>query len=169
MTAILTDVLTRVKREIGSMGKANLKSDNAGCYKSFRTISTVKDISFKSGVHIVRWDFSESQSGKDACDRAAAWIKRNVKMFLAQNNKCETPAEFVKCIASYKGVKSVSVLLSTVGDSQDDVSTDAPVIAGISYLSNFEFGPGSIVTAWRAYNIGSGITLPSEATNGMQF
>ena len=54
VTAILSDVLQRVKREMPSVTTAYIRSDNVGCYHSAQTIASINDISTKTNVHILR-------------------------------------------------------------------------------------------------------------------
>ena len=88
VVGILEDVLKRVKSENSAIQEAFLRSDNAGCYHSSQTIASVHEISRKSGIFILRWDFSDPQSGKGVCDRVSAWIKRKVRLYVDENKMC---------------------------------------------------------------------------------
>lgn len=52
------------------------KSENAGCYHSSSTIEVLIHLCNQLNIKIKRYDFSEPQHGKDACDREAAYNKR---------------------------------------------------------------------------------------------
>ena len=150
----MEDVLKRVKSENSAIQKAFLRSDNAGCYHGSQTIASVHEISRKSGIFILRWDFSDPQSGKGVCDRVSAWIKRKVRLYVDENNKCTNAKEFIVCASSYGGVKGTTVVYSKL---HLDKASKAK-IPGISYYNNFLFSDDKI-TAWRAYEIGPVIEI----------
>ncbi len=163
VAAILTDVLSRVKREVPDITGAYIRSDNAGCYHGSRIVATVPHISAVSGVTIRRWDYSEPQSGKGPCDRAAACIKRKVWNKVAENNPARTPAEFADAAASYGGTRAVSIVLGNI-----PIPTQDPppfTLTDISKFFNFEYGT-SYVKAWKAYNIGVGHIVPMSKLEG---
>lgn len=98
----------------------------------------------------MRWDFSETQSGKGPCDRAAAWVKRKVRLYIDENHPCTNAQEYVRCVSSSGGVKETSIIYSRLDDNGNQLKAKIP---GISNYNNFQFGQESIV-AWRAYKIG---------------
>ncbi len=94
MSALLKDILKHIKQEVPTITTAYIRSDNAVCYHGSKMTATVPHISEISGVTIKRWDYSEPQSGKGPCDRAAAWIKHRVWDKVAQNQPASTPEQF---------------------------------------------------------------------------
>jgi len=95
VNALLVDLLRRIKSECLQKRYAILHSDNAGCYHGAQTIASVPEISRGGGLVIKRWDFSDPQSGKGPCDRVAAVVKRKVRLFVDENNKCTNGEEFL--------------------------------------------------------------------------
>ncbi len=160
----LKDVIKRIHLETPRITKAYLRSDNAGCYHSATTLASVIDMNKDSIVKILRWDFSEPQQGKDACDRYAAIIKRKVRQFVVGNRKCETPAEFQTAASSHGGSPAVSIIRGIVVEKSKQQKK--PKIAGISFLTNFEFNDDTSIRAWRAYNIGPGKIIPYSTLQG---
>ena len=60
-TAIVTDVVQDLKKLLPNLGNVHIFSDNAGCYKSSVTLSSLRhDV----GPRLASYNFSESQNGK---------------------------------------------------------------------------------------------------------
>ncbi len=163
VSALLKDILKRIKHEVSTITTAYIRSDNAVCYHGNKMTATVSHISEISGVTTKRWDYSESQSGKGPCDRATAWIKHRVWDKVAENQPASTPEQFADAAASYGGHKGTSIILGTIAPPEG--KQPQAVIADISKLFNFEFSPSSI-TAWKAFRIGSGIAIPMSEVDG---
>jgi len=82
-------------------------------------------------------------------------VKRNVRLFAAENNKCTNAAEFVACADSHGGIKSV-----TLAHCQLQVqNVQKPKIPGITNYNNFEFLENGDIHVWRAYKVGIGKKL----------
>lgn len=89
------------------------------------------------------------------CDRGSALIKKNVRLYAAEPNRCTTPDEFVTCADSHGGVKSATIVRSKL-----DVETHAkPKIPHISDYNNFEFLDNGDIVVWKSYKIGAGKKL----------
>lgn len=162
VTAIMRNVLIRIKQEKPYVDTAYYRSDNAGCYKSAPTLATIKFISEKSHVNIKRYDFSEPQAGKSACDRAAAHIKTHVRAYVHENHKCRNSQEFLVAAMSDGGVRGVTVVQGEIIDGTP--VPNPPKLDGISLLNNFEFNQDNSVKVWKAYGIGSGKTIRPDWT-----
>jgi hypothetical protein len=133
VVAIILDTVKRVKKERPEVAIVYLRSDNAGCYHSANTLALMPAVSTASGVLIKRWDFSEPQFGKGPCDRIAALIKRQIRLFVDQNNKCTNAKEFVECATAYKGNKGITIIQSRL---KLPISSEKIQIAGISSYFN---------------------------------
>jgi hypothetical protein len=167
--SILDSTLEQIKKELPHITQAFLRSDNAGCYHGAETIAAIPQISTDSKIVIKRWDFSDPQSGKGACDRAAAVIKRQVILFAAENHKCRNAEEFVKCANSYSGVKSATFFHVKI----EVKKRTKPKISGITQYNNFEYlnfhdPPNADIVVWRAYKIGPGLKLPRKSWRSHQ-
>ncbi len=149
--------------ELPNVDAAYLRSDNAGCYHCSKMIATIPHISATSGIKIKRWDYSEPQSGKGPCDRAAAWIKRKVWDRVAENHPAQTAEQFVNAASSYGGIPGVSTILGNVPQSAEQQQQFT--IPDISKYFNFEFSEDHI-TVWQAYNVGSGLKIPLSVVEG---
>ena len=83
VSCILEEVLTCAKESHQSVCRAILRSNNAGCYHCGALLSTINSISRRSGIEVIRYDFSDSQSGKDLCDRKIAPCKQRLRHYVA--------------------------------------------------------------------------------------
>lgn len=59
---------------------------------------------------MLRWTFSEAQAGKGPADRAAAWVKRHIRIYVNENHACRTPAEFIQATGSHGGIRGVTTV-----------------------------------------------------------
>lgn len=120
---------------------------------------TVADISETTGVDIKRWDFSEPQSGKSACDRNANRLKLNVRRMTDMGGNCRTAEEFAHCITMVDypqlkgGLNGDITVLGDVADERDHQDTYS--IRGIRKFNNFWFNSTGLI-AWKASSIGEG-------------
>lgn len=137
---------------------AYLRSDKAGCYHGSQLVAMVPTLSKDSGIYVKRWDFSDPQSGKGPCDRIAALVKRKVRLYIDENNKCTTGKEFVACACSYGGNKGVTLVYA---DSETLPNPTKAKIPAISTYNNFQFTEEKI-TAWKAYDVGVGVEIPKK-------
>jgi hypothetical protein len=163
-TAIIRDSFIKVKTEIPDIDTAYIRSDNAGCYHSASTILGMISLSAKSRIFVKRWDFSEPQFGKGHCDRIAALVKRQIRLHAAENNKCTTPAEFLRCAMSGKELKGVSIMHSNLGVVPNTFFGQK--IPGINSYYNFEYSHASHkIIMWKAYRIGHGVLYTSKKSD----
>ena len=107
---------------------------------------------------IKRWDFSDPQSGKGPCDRVAAVVKRKVRLFVDENNKCTNGEEFLACASSYGEIKATTMIYGSVELLQQKTKATIP---GINLYNNFQFEDDNIF-AWRAYKIGTGVPMRND-------
>lgn len=151
--AVLDDVLHHIHSEMPRVERAYLRSDNAGCYKSAVAITAIPKLSATHEISVRRWDFSEAQSGKGACDRASALVKKNVRLYAAENHKCTNAEEFVACADSYNGVRSATIVHGQLNVQKPAAKPKIPLI---SSYNNFQFEDNGEIIEWQAYKIGPG-------------
>ncbi|EGT50003.1 hypothetical protein CAEBREN_14878 [Caenorhabditis brenneri] len=159
---IVTAILTHIMSELGSLGikTVYLRSDNAGCYHSARTLFSLSKIAEKTGVEISRYSFSEPQNGKSSCDRVASQIKRQVREYVDLKNDVTTPEEFFEAVTA-RPLRGVSYYLADLNDR--DSSKKKPVtITGMSGLYDFEIDR-YYLTARRYFGIGDGIKVKVDS------
>lgn len=83
-----------------SMKRAILRSDNAGCYHNSALLSTINSTSNRTGIEVVRYDFSDPQAGKDLCGRRIAPCKQCLRNYLAENNDIQTAQDVKNALVS---------------------------------------------------------------------
>jgi hypothetical protein len=159
---IVEHVLRTIKAENQHITAADLRQDNAGCYHCGDTLTAYCYMKPKTGIRVVRVDFSDPQGGKAICDRKAATIKAHVRRYINEGPDVTTAREFKEAILSYGGVPGVRVALVDAANLSDP----AVKWEGISLLNNFQFEDGKI-TVWRAYEIDIGKTILEDDLQGI--
>lgn len=139
---------------------AYLKSDNAGCYHNASLILALKSIGEREGISVRRYDFSDPQAEKDACDRKIAPVRGHVQSWVNEKHDVVTAVDMKEALESYGGVCGCRM---AVADSEVDVARAAKPVGWkeISALFNFEFLP-LVIRAWKAYAIGEGQMFPYD-------
>lgn len=155
VASILENTLQTIKRENGNVKSAYLKSDNAGCYHNAELLSSLKDISRRTGIKVLRYDFSDPQAGKDVCDRKLAHMKAHIRRYVNEHNDVTTASEMKKALESHGGVKGCRFAVSEINESV--VKTERKW-KGISYLYNFSFESSESIHAWKAFGVGEGVS-----------
>ncbi|CAC5397469.1 unnamed protein product [Mytilus coruscus] len=149
-SAFILDTIRSVKEKYPQIDGLHLWSDNAGCYKSTKTISAL----FHSG-EVTSYNFCEAQDGKGACDRTAATLKSGIRRFLNQGHDVVTASQMKKAIETT--AKNVKYVVKVV-DFNDQVPVSVAVkmnIPSLSTYNNFEFEK-DFIRVWRHFNIGNG-------------
>ena len=157
VASIIEHLLKTLKKEYHVLNQAFLRSDNAGCYKNGALLLNLPEISVRSGIKVVRYDFSDPQAGKDICDRKTAPIKAHIKRWVNEKHDVLTAEDMKLAIESHGGLKGCRAAVVEVDVSQDMVKDNK--IPGISLLNNFQFTDESGIREWRAYDIGPGRLL----------
>ena len=93
VASILEHVLTTIKSEDARLHKARIRSDNAGCWHNASIILSLKALGERTGIHVERYDFSETQSGKDICDRKIATMKQYIRRYVNEKNDVLTASD----------------------------------------------------------------------------
>uniref|UniRef100_K1R449 Uncharacterized protein n=1 Tax=Magallana gigas TaxID=29159 RepID=K1R449_MAGGI len=75
-----------------------LRSDNAGCYHCGCLWVSMHGISERTGISIVRYDFSELQAGKSYCDAKIAHMRSKLRMFVSSGENVTTPFDMKEAI-----------------------------------------------------------------------
>ena len=151
VAAIADHLIGFLKRGALLLNTVYFRSDKAYCFHNARLFRRMQEMEAKHGVTVKRWDFSEPQSGKSSCDRAAGRAKAVIKAATDSGKDCATPTEVIECLRYGKGVKNSIIFLGEVsGEKPPQFS-----IPGILSWNNFEFSPAGL-RAWRAYGIGPG-------------
>ena len=133
------------------MKRAILRSDNAGCYHNSALLSTIHSTSKRSGIEVVRYDFSDPQAGKDLCDRRIAPCKQRLRNYVAENNDIQTAQDVKNALESPPppppSITGTRVAVCTVDPSQMSTKVASNKIPDIPKYNNFSF-ERDIITVW---------------------
>lgn len=154
VASMVEHLLGTLKQEQPQISQAFLRSDNAGCYKNGPLLTAIPGISQRTGISVLRYDFSETQTGKDICDRKAAAMKAHIKRWVNEKHDVLTAEDMKEALESHRGTKGCRVAVVQV-DSSKATGGDNK-IPGISELNNFCFQETTGIRAWKAYDIGPG-------------
>ncbi|CAC5383981.1 unnamed protein product [Mytilus coruscus] len=149
-TAVMTDVVQDLKTILPNLQNVHIFSDNAGCYKSSLTLSTLRH---EIGKALASYNFSEAQNGKGPCDRRAAHAKFVIKRFINEGRDVTSALDMKKALEKF-GQKAYRVrVVDTVLDL--DAEKHKESIKNVSNFYNFNFADDGL-RMWQAYNIGEG-------------
>ena len=119
----------------------------------------------ETGVLICRFDFSEAQAGKSACDRMSATVKGNIRRYVNEGNDCENSLQFIQA------AKTTSFTTIIAGRlTYNHMSEQKMQWSGIKKFNNIKYelndNPHNYrhsatnktlrATVWRAFGIGVG-------------
>ncbi|XP_020619116.1 uncharacterized protein LOC110056900 [Orbicella faveolata] len=158
VSCILEEVLVCVKESHQSVCRAILRSDNAGCYHCSALLSTINSTSRRSGIELIRYDFSDPQSGKDLCDRKIAPCKQRLRHYVAENHNVESAEDIKKGLESPPGIAGTSVAECKIDQSAMSAGAANNKIPGITKYNNFSLTSTSM-RVWQAYNVGEGMDI----------
>ena len=133
--SIISDVVSKLKKELANLESVYYRQDNAGCYHCGASIAGARLIGKDTGVFVRCMDFSDPQGGKGACDRKAASIKSHMKIHLNTGNNIETGREMVAAMLSSGGIPGVNATLAIPPSFPRPVSAK---LEGVSAISNIE-------------------------------
>jgi len=153
VASVLEHLLQAIKQEYPRIGRAFLRSGNAGCYKNGPLLLSLPSVSQRTGVEVLRYDFSDPQAGKDICDRKTATMKAHIKRWVNEKHDVITAEDMKLALESHGGVRGCRIAVVEVCSNKDIVKDNK--IPGISLLNNFSFEETGI-RAWKAYNVGTG-------------
>ena len=105
-----------------------------------------------TGMTILRYDFSEPQSGKDICDRKTAPMKAHIRRCVNKKHNVITGKDMKTALESHGGVKGVRAVVVQVDINKEITANKIP---SISLLNNFSF-EGNRIRPWRAFSVGPG-------------
>lgn len=142
-----------IKRKSPEIVEVFARSDNAGCYHCALLLLSIPGIGQRTGIATSRYDFSESNSGKDICDRHISPMKSHIRQYVNAGHDVENAKDMKKALDSYSGVRGCRASVVKVDTSAQDLHNHN--WNGVQMFSNFKFCKEGI-RMWKAYNIGEG-------------
>lgn len=153
IASIVEHTLKVVKMEDPQITNVYLRSDNAGCYHNTELLLSLQALSARHGIVVVRYDFSDPQSGKDVCDRRIASMKTHIRRWVNEGHDVTTAEEMKVALESHGGVRGCRFAVVEINKTK--MNAEVCKIPGISFLNNFHFYEDD-VRSWKAYQIGKG-------------
>ena len=121
-------------------------------------LSTIISTSRRSGIEVIRYDFSDPQSGKDLCDRKIAPCKQRLRHYVAENHNLESAKDIKKGLESPPGIAGTSIAECKIDQSAMSTGAAYNKIPGITKYNNFSLTSKSM-RVWQAYNVGEGVDI----------
>ncbi|KAK3721866.1 hypothetical protein QZH41_011502, partial [Actinostola sp. cb2023] len=159
VASIVEDTMHTLRSTMPNLKSAFLRSDNAGCYHTAFLLLSLPGLGKRSGINILRYDFSDPQAGKDICDRRIATVKSHMRRYIKRHrhfnegNDILSAEDMKMAIESYGGVKGCYAAVVQMDQTKQTMT--AHTMPGIQALNNFHFESNGL-RAWRAYNVGPG-------------
>ncbi|CAH1248588.1 Hypp8275 [Branchiostoma lanceolatum] len=152
--AILQSVLQTIKSENPALKKAFLRSDNAGCYHCAPLMLSLPSISQKTGISVLRYDFSDPQAGKDICDRKIASMKTHIRRYVNEKHDVLTAESMKEALESHGGIKGCRIAVAQTEETNREYPRQK--WEGVKSWNNFMFETDEDIRVWRAFDIGVG-------------
>ncbi len=153
VAAIMKHTVEVISSDCPEVTEIYYRSDNAACYHNSAILQSMPSI-------CKRYDFSEPQGGKGACDRMAATVKAHISTYLNEGHDIDTAKAFKEAAESHGGIAGVKVFLCKAAE---DALPPVRPIDKISQYSNFEFQENGDICAYKAYKIGEPMVISSPS------
>ena len=114
-----------------------LRNDNASCYHITSLLSTSNSTSKRTGMEVIRYDFSDPQAGKDLCDRKIAPCKQRLRNYVAENNDIETAEDVKRGLEFSAVIAGTRVAVCRIDTSKMSAAVGKNKIPGVTRYYNF--------------------------------
>ena len=121
-------------------------------------IASVRDIGERIGITVESYDFSESQSGKDICDRILCPLKSSIRTYCSEGHDILTASD-IKHGLQHHPVRGTSASVNVVDETKKNLLINK--LEHFSCFHNFRFEDSGI-RAWKAYGIGQRKLFPYD-------
>ena len=118
--SVIESLLHKVKEEYPVVTTVYLRSDNAGCYHNGPLLLSLRDVSERTGVRSVRYDYSEPQARKDICDRKTAPMKAYIKYWVNERHDVVTLEDMKAALESHGGIKGCRATVVEVDMTKEE-------------------------------------------------
>lgn len=110
IASIIEHTLKVVKMEDPQITYVYLRSENAGCYHNTELLLSLQTLSARHEIVVVRYDFSDPQSGKDVCDRRIASMKTHIRRWVNEGHDVTTAEEMKVALESHSVSEAAALL-----------------------------------------------------------
>ena len=159
VASVIENLLLTIKSNFPRVNKANLRSDEAGCYHNNLLIASLADIGKRVGISVQSYNFSEPQQGKDICDRIISPLKSSIRKYCNEGHDILTATDMNNALTLHP-VKGASSSVNEIDESVERIKVIK--IPNFSSYHNFMYEKDGI-RVWRAFGVGSGKKLPNNS------
>ncbi|CAG2244350.1 unnamed protein product [Mytilus edulis] len=153
VASILEHTLHTIKAQKPEVEEVFLRSDNAGCYHCGCLWLALDGIGERTGIRILRYDYSEPQAGKSVCDSKIAHMRCKMKMHVSSGGNITTAEDMQAAIMSGSGVSGCQCAVVSVDTTKQTMFQHK--LKGVNSISNLKFEENNIIY-WQSFNIGIG-------------
>ena len=121
-------------------------------------MSTINSTNRGSGIEVIRYDFSDPQSGKDLCDRKIAPCKQPLRHYVAENHNLESAKDIKKGSEFPPGIAGMSFAERKIDQSAMLAGAANNKLPEITKCNNFSPTSKSM-RVWQAYSVGEGMDI----------
>ena len=121
----------------------------------------MRDIGERVEITVESYDFSETQSGKDICDRMICPRKSSIRTTCSEGHDILTTSD-IKRALQHHPVRGTSVSVNVVDDSTKNLLINKLEL--FTCFHNFRFEDSGI-RPWKAYGIGQGNLFPYDTVH----
>jgi hypothetical protein len=161
VSACYQQVLKDVKVSFPTKKKVIIRSDNAGCYHSLRSVLARRKISEEMGMELIAYHFCEAQRGKDQADRESALIKAKLRSAIDSGKDILSGNDIIEALKCDVAIRNLKASLLVINDGSIHVTDDIPDFIS---LHTVHFHKNSL-TAWKYFEVGTGKLLKCPSTD----
>ncbi|PFX15900.1 hypothetical protein AWC38_SpisGene19864 [Stylophora pistillata] len=154
--AILENLLGNIKQIKSIVNEVFLRSDGAGCYHDNNLIAAASNVGSRAEKKVMRYDFSEPQSGKDVCDLIISPMKWEICRYSKEGHNIFTAADMHEAL-KVRQVKGSSVAVYELVSEREELRMKR--INNFSFFHNFANERGGLRFS-KAYEVGKGRLIP---------
>ena len=107
--SVIDNLLGEIVKTTPDIKEIFLRSDNAGCYHNGQLLISLPTVAKRKGLILKNYSFSESNSGKDVCDRKIAPMKAHVTRYLNEGNHIQLVLQFTNYILDLDQKSEITV------------------------------------------------------------
>ena len=112
----------------------------------------------RTGIEVIRYDFSDPKARKDLCDRKIAPCKQRLRNYVAENNDIETAEDVKKHLNLHQLLPALGWQFCKIDTCKLSAAVGINTIPGITRYNNFSFEEDGM-RVWHAYGVGEGIKI----------
>ena len=87
MLSVLENLFVTIKLQNSGIIKAFLRSDEAGCYHNSKLVSSLRELGYRLGIELVRYDpILSHRLEKNMCDRNLCLIKASIRRYCNESH-----------------------------------------------------------------------------------